>query len=604
MKKKLTAKVQEINPQLQQFSTSFAHCLVVEPESKDISLKKGSIYAVYEVTGSANFDTSLTNTALRDILHNSYYQSDNISPIQSLEKAIMEAREKILQLSNDALSAEPTNIQLNISAGVLWGNVFYAVQFGEADGFLMRDGVVKPIEAVSEGSFAAASGIVRDEDVVILSSRSFSQIYPPQKLPTTRISEQNLKENEACILLKFIVDTSFTEEETIDFGLEKQASKNRRREQVQKILLGARRNVERAAPLANKIKEILSRRKKSNTQLDISGIGKIPKTRLPKEKKLPKKFAFLLPILGLVLIIVLGIQLLGQKKTETSATPPLTVEKTETPASQVDVNEITKDDGQYKVLRVDPEIFYDIKITDQNAQPREIAAVGNFIVVADPSSGIIYKSSMETAKFETETTAYPGLKSLINVDGTLGFLQNNKYFAYNLSDSTKTLSYDIAGTNILGTYSDYLYGIVDDKLIRYEKDGNKYTETLWGQSAEFQNARSITVAYSIYLLTKNGELTKHTSGNKNTFEIKGLNNDLSGATKVLTTIDFDYIYVLDPANQRVVVLDFEGNLVKQYTHQPLTSWEDLRDMTVTSDETALYLLNGSKVMKIGLENGQ
>lgn len=604
MKKKLTAKVQEINPQLQQFSTSFAHCLVVEPESKDISLKKGSIYAVYEVTGSANFDTSLTDTALRDILHNSYYQSDNISPIQSLEKAIMEAKEKILQLSNDALSAEPASIQLNVSAGVLWGNVFYAVQFGEADSFLMRDGVVKPIEAVSEGSFAAASGIVKDEDVVILSSKQFSQNYPPQKLLTTRISEQSLKENEACVLLKFIIDTSFTEEETIDFGLEKQASKNRKREQVQKILLGARKSIEKAAPLANKIKGIFARPKKAVTQLNAPAISKPPVARKAQEIKIPKKFAFLLPVLGLALIILLGVQLFGKKKTETPTPPAQNNMQTEAQEPQPDINEITKDDGQYKVLRIDPEIFYDIKITDQSAEPKEIAAVGDFIIAVDPSSGKIYKSSTETAKFEAETNTYPGLKSPTNVGGTLGFLQNNKYFAYDLSDPAKTVSYDLPGTDVLGTYSDYLYGIVDDKLNRYEKDGDKYTETLWGQSAEFQNARSITVAYSIYLLTKNGELTKHTSGNKNTFEIKGLNNSLSGATKVLTTIDFDYIYILDPANQRAVVLDSEGNLVKQYTHQPLSSWDDLRDMTVSPDETALYLLNGSKVMKIGLESGE
>ena len=97
MKKKLTAKIQEINPSLQQFATSFAQCVVIEPESKETLLKKGSIYAVYEITGTANFDTALTDRVLRDILHNSYFQSDNISPIQSLEKAIVEAKEKIAQ---------------------------------------------------------------------------------------------------------------------------------------------------------------------------------------------------------------------------------------------------------------------------------------------------------------------------------------------------------------------------------------------------------------------------------------------------------------------------------------------------------------------------
>ena len=599
MKKKLTAKIQEINPPLPQFATSFAKCLVIEPESKEILLKKGTIYSVYEITGTANFDTALTDRVLRDILHNSYYQSDNISPIQSLEKAIVEAKEKILQLSNDALSAEPAGVQLNVTAGVLWGNVFYAVGVGDADSYLMRDGAVKPIEAVSEGTFAAASGIVKDEDVVILCSRQFSKNYPPQRLLSTRIAEQTLKENEACVLLKFIIDTSFTEEEVIDFGLEKQASRNRKREQVEKIILGARKSVEKAAPLAKKISGLFAKKKQTTSRIDTSGINK------REGVKITKKVVFLLPVLGIILVGALIWQLAGKKTPSETPAPQVQNETpVETPQPQeaaINVAEITKDDGTYKVLRTTPEIFYDIKITDQNADPKEIVTVGDSLIVSDPASGKIYRSGTTTAKFDAETATYPGIKSLINANGRVGFLQNNKFYSYSPTNPADLTSFDLPGVEIINTYSDYLYGITADKLNRYEKDGAQYSETLWGQSAEFQNARSLTVAYSIYLLTSNGELTKHTSGNKNTFEVKGLNNNLSGATKVITDIDFDNIYILDPLNQKVIVLDTEGNLVKQYTHEPQASWDSLKDMTVTSDESTIYLLNGSKVMTLILE---
>ncbi|KKS31382.1 hypothetical protein A2380_02590 [candidate division WWE3 bacterium RIFOXYB1_FULL_43_24] len=598
MKKKLTAKIQEINPSLQQFATSFAQCVVIEPESKETLLKKGSIYAVYEITGTANFDTALTDRVLRDILHNSYFQSDNISPIQSLEKAIVEAKEKILQLSNDALSAEPAGVQLNVTAGVLWGNVFYAVGVGDADSYLMRDGGVKPIEAVSEGTFTAASGIVKDEDVVILCSKQFSKNYPPQKLLSIRIAEQNLKENEACILLKFIIDTSFTEDEAIDFGLEKQASRNRKREQVEKIILGARKGVEKAVPLAKKFTGLFAKKKQTVSRIDTSGVNKKQST------KINKKVVFLLPVLGLLLIGALVWQLSGKKKDEAPAQQvqnEIPVEPTQPQEQAIDVAEITKDDGQYKVLRVTPEIFYDIKITDQSAEPNEIVSVGEHLIVTDPTSGKVYKSGTDVAKFDAETTAYPGIKSLINTDGKVGFLQNNKFFSYSPEDPAGVTSFDMPGVEIINTYSDYLYGITGDKLNRYQKEGAQYSETLWGQSAEFKDARSLTVAYSIYLLTANGELTKYTSGNKNTFEIKGVNGTLAGATKVITDIDFDNIYILDPLNQRVVVLNTDGVLIKQYTHEPQVSWDSLKDITVTSDESTIYLLNGSKVMTLILE---
>lgn len=616
MKKKLTAKTQEINPPLKQFSTSFSKCLTIEPESKDLQLKKGVIYAVYEISGNANFDTSLADRALRDMLHNSYFQSENISPIQSLEKAIVESKEKILQLSNDALSAEPANVQLNISAGVLWGNVFYAVTVGESDSYLMREGAVKPIESVSEGTFAAASGIVRDEDVVILCTRQFSKNYPPQKLLSTRIGEQDLKENEACILLKFITDTSFAEEETVDFGLEKQASRTRKREKVEKIILGARKGLEKTSPIFNKIKCLFANKKRpSAPQQDISGLNRVARGKIQAEtknydgktfQKIAGKIVYILPILGVVLAVTLAIQLAGKKEStgqlpEQNNSDQLAVEQTESEPIQVDVAEITKDDEEFKVKRVSPEVFYDIKITDQSAEPSELVIISDFLIAADSSTGTIFKSDADTAKFVAESTKYPGLKSLINQNGRLGFLQNGQYISYSLTDTTDAESFELAGVEIINTYSDYLYGITGDKLNRYTKSGDVYEETLWGQSAEFQNSKSLTVAYSIYLITANGELTKHTSGNKNSFSIKGLNKDLTGATKVITDIDFDNIYVLDPVNQRIVVIDTDGNLVTQYTHEPQTSWDSIRDMSISSDESKIYLLNGSKVLLINNE---
>lgn len=602
MKKILTAKIQQLNPRIEQFAPAFAKCLIVEPESKELLLKKGTLYSVFEITGTANFDTSLSERVLKDVLHNSYYQSDNISPIQSLEKAIMEAKEKVLQLSNDTLTSEPTNIQLNISAGILWGNVFYAVTFGEAEGYLMREGIVKPIEAVSEGAFSSASGIVKDEDVIILCSKQFSKTFPPQKLLTSKISEADLSYDSACVLLKFVVDTSFSEEEVIDFGLQKEAGKTRKRERVQKLILGARAGIEKATPAVKKVLSIFKQKNKK-TATDLSGLNKKNEKKIFSLKK-----SYLLIATGVLLSGALVLQFAKRNKTENDAEiiPASSSENqpiTENSApSKEDFSDITKDDGLYKVLRKDPEVFYDIKITDPSAEPKELAVVGDYLISNDPSSGKIFVSNVETAKFTEETEKFPSLKLLINYKGTLGFVSGSKVYSYSPKESKVINSWDIpSSVSSLGTYSGYIYTINQDQLTRYEEDGTSLSGTLWGQNSDYVNARSMTVAYSIYLITSTGDITKYTSGNKNTFEIKGLDKDLKGAVKIITDIDFDYIYVLDTANQRAVVVDPEGNLVKQYTHTPGSSWENLKDMAVTTDESTMFLLTGSKILKISLE---
>ena len=84
MAKKLSAKTQELNPKLPQFSSSFSKCINIEPDTQELLLKKGTVYSLFEISGESNFDTDFITKVVTDILHNTYYGSDNISPVQSM----------------------------------------------------------------------------------------------------------------------------------------------------------------------------------------------------------------------------------------------------------------------------------------------------------------------------------------------------------------------------------------------------------------------------------------------------------------------------------------------------------------------------------------
>ena len=136
MTKKLTAKTQELNPKLPQFSNSFSKCLHIPPDTQEILLKKGTVYANFCIQGTSNFDTQLVIKVIEDVLHDSYYQSENISPVQSMEKAILEIKTKISQLSSDTLTSDPQSVEVNFISAVLWGKVIYIIRFGDMDSFV------------------------------------------------------------------------------------------------------------------------------------------------------------------------------------------------------------------------------------------------------------------------------------------------------------------------------------------------------------------------------------------------------------------------------------------------------------------------------------
>ena len=74
---------------------------------------------------------------------------------------------------------------------------------------------------------------------------------------------------------------------------------------------------------------------------------------------------------------------------------------------------------------------------------------------------------------------------------------------------------------------------------------------------------------------------------------------LVSPTKIKTTLESKYLYVLDPPSRRLIVLDKEGRLINQYTSD---QFGDLKDFAVAEAEKKMYLLNGSSVFGIPAEH--
>lgn len=606
MKKKLTAKIQQLSPTLPQYSGLFSKCISIEPDTNEVLLRKGSVYAVFEIQGDASFDTELITKVTNDVIQNSYYQSENISPIQSMEKTILEARDKIIQLSSDVLRSDQQPVRFNILASVLWGNVLYVVQYGDMKSFIMSQGTVKPLAMVSEGNFSAASQVADNDDVIIFCTGGFEKELPPDKLLSSSVSEKDLKPDQACLLMKMIVDTSFTEDEVVDFGLEKAISKAKSKAISEK-------GAGVFSTIFGKIKSLFG--------------------KLPKFKKLPSVLKFHLPknprtlqspLIGgsrfnlkpwmalpiiLVLIVLVVLPLIKNKKTsdenldavQQESTASITASQTEEQKNEearlVAEENKKKMDGIYKVTRLNPEVFYDIRIADSAANPTELAVFADKLVSADKNAGKLFVSDIGTPKFTAQSNTYPGIRSVVNYEGKVNFLDDTGYRVYNLLTSTvseeQTLTAEIAFP-----YSGYVYGVSNGVIKKYK---NAQTEpTIWGESEEFKNAKSIAIAFNIYVINSKNELLSFSAGKKSDFTVTGLENGFSDAVKVIADVDLKNIYVADKGNKSVIVLDSKGVLVKQFKTEKDETWNDIRSISVSPDEKTLYVLSESKVFSIKL----
>ena len=597
MIKKLTAKTQELNPKLPQYSSSFSRCVVIKPETTELLLKKGTVYTLFEISGDSNFDTELICKVINDVIHDSYYQSEGISPIQSMEKSVVEMKEKVLQLSNDTLTSDPQGIKLNILSVVLWGNVLYVVQFGSAKSFLMKDGSINPLEMISEGNFSTASKVVDEDEVLILCTESFEKTFPPEKLLSSSISENDLDSNQACLLMRLLVDTSFSKDEEIDFGLGNMASKSETRERTERVVEKLNSAKRKVVQIIKRISASIPKRKvtllkRKVTQISGGGKGKT------------KGWLFLTIIAVLLAVSVFFTfksAVFKNDKGKEETTEQVVEEKKVEDTKDTNIEDKSKDE-QYKIKRVSPEVFYDLKITDESSDPSEIQVVGEKIVVVDRAPGRIYVSNISTPNFSMETNTFPGIRSLAQTDDLLSFNDNEGYKTYNVEISQVKSSYKVEGLNLTFPYAGFIYSLSDDILTKStEKDG-ALEGVVWAQNPDFNNARSMAIAYSIYILKEDGNLVNYAGGAKTDFSITGLEKPLTEPTKVIADVNLKNIYIADKGNKSIVVLDEGGALLRQYKNDDANGWADIRGLAVSSDEKVIFVLDSSKIYKINAEN--
>ena len=583
MNKKLIAKAQKLTAKIPDKSPEFSNSFVMEPEDASLLERYGTLYVVYEVDGGVDLDTLLVTKLVHDVLYDTYFHSENSSPIQSLEKSVLNLKDKLMGFYQEQQALE---VSISIIVSVLWGNVLYIVQFGSGNSYLMREGELKTINAASEGNFSVASGVVKDDDVVILGTKSFLTKHPVSTLISSAatISVHALPYGASALILKFTVDTTFSKDEVLDI-----------KSDTEKIYTpsnaSARSFSMPSVSITNKIGAVLT---------------KLKPTGKAMPRGLFKKLGF--GVLGLLLLGIVAYSLktglAGKEKILPK--PPIVSKNAVEGASSVALDNSpvdTSKDAANKIQRITPELFYDLQLADTNANPSSIVALADTLVVADFAKGAVYTSNVDVPKFVQSKDSYAGLKQIFAYGGNLGVVDSSGLTLVDLAAEDQTSSQIFEGAfGKIAVYLDFLYSLnaSDGTITKYTLEDTALTNVVWGTFPELVSATSHSINVSIYVLDANSALQVYTQGEKDAFEITGLSVPLRNASQVFTSEDLDSIYIADKGNNRIIVLDDEGNLLKQFQATDRTYFNDIRSIVVNAAEDTLFVLDGSKVYQIKL----
>lgn len=220
-------------------------------------------------------------------------------------------------------------------------------------------------------------------------------------------------------------------------------------------------------------------------------------------------------------------------------------------------------------------------------------------------------SSVVTTQ-EVELSAFPLLKKITTEKAIAGtedadthYLLSNQAITSSANEGTDESTLvendeNWTSAKDIAVYTKNLY-VLDPKegLLKFVPAADSYGASTYFTSNEpdLASAVSLAIDSSVYILFENGALNKYTRGAKDEFQITGLGQPLKNPTKVIAQSDFDFIYILDKGNSRIVKIGASGAFAKEYKADIIGK---ATTFVVTLDEKSLGILADGKAYELTL----
>lgn len=146
----------------------------------------------------------------------------------------------------------------------------------------------------------------------------------------------------------------------------------------------------------------------------------------------------------------------------------------------------------------------------------------------------------------------------------------------------------------------YLLDTQNNQIYRYTKTSlglGSPREWITDSSIDVSDGVDMAIDGNIYILKKDGQILKLSLGKQVAFSLGAIDPPLSQPTKLYTSPDSEFLYILEPSQKRLVVFDKDGNLA----HQLIADiFSDAVSFTLLENERSLFLYTGTAVYGIPL----
>ncbi len=266
----------------------------------------------------------------------------------------------------------------------------------------------------------------------------------------------------------------------------------------------------------------------------------------------------------------------------------------------------------------EPKIVYDFKKLKPEIETKELLNLNNILFSYNPANNKIYKYDLSENVGLTVEADSNGLgrlqKGTALTDNRLAFYTDAPGIAVFNSDRDElkkvdtVLAQEISLENLkdISSYGANIYFLDarNNQIWKHSPILSGFSKAKpWikpNEESDFSNAVSLAIDGAIYILKQDGTVLKYLSGyKKEGFILSELTQSISQPTKIYTLPGYANLYILEPENKRVLIFDKQGKIIAQYFSE---KFNDLKDLVVLEKEKKIYLLNGTEIVEIGIEN--
>lgn len=266
--------------------------------------------------------------------------------------------------------------------------------------------------------------------------------------------------------------------------------------------------------------------------------------------------------------------------------------------------------------------LYELRHETVFNDPTQIINIKNLDIDAELSGMLIYENNRVTVhninngnvtavsiqNLENETVAEVQQHFIAGAAITTNEIalitNSNELYLYNLNTRTATKAQinipENSSITDIGVFNGRIYLLDKEtgQVYRYARLGtNKFgSGTKWIEEGEQKaNSVSLSIDGSIYVLN-NGMVNKYVDGNLTEYSLKTIEPVLGGPTKIKTDAFSNFLYILDPPTNRLIVIDKEsGNIVAQYVSDKFIN---LKDFVVRPQQKDILILADTTVFAI------